>query len=139
MSAIVRTFQVLSPQRSFGFTPSLSIQRDHTRHAQVRHQNGHFVMIVRKAHPQRVALHAAAMTAGHFSSSPGFIDKHKTLRPQIDLALEPFITRLQDVGSVLLDGMASFLLRIMPRRRKSGAGKAAQSGERDDRTHLGHS
>ena len=64
-------------------------------------------MTVRKAHPQALALQAAAMAAGHVGGGPGLIDEHETLRLQIDLALEPFITPLQDVGSVLLEGIAS--------------------------------
>lgn len=54
------------------------------------------------------------MAAYNVGSGPGLIDEHGTLRQQIDLALEPVMTLLQDVGSVLLDGMASLYVMARP-------------------------
>jgi len=70
------------------------------------------------------------MAAGHVGSGPepapreggGFIDKNDTFRVQIDLdpqsIVEPVVPLLQDVGAVLLDGVSSLFLRVMPRRTK---------------------
>jgi hypothetical protein len=70
------------------------------------------------AHTQALAFGAAAMAAGHVGGGPGFIDEHEALRVQIDLAIEPVVPLLQDVGAVLLDCMSSLFLRVMPRRTK---------------------
>ena len=75
-------------------------------------------MTVGEAHPQALAPGAAAMAAGHVGGGPGLVDKDEALRVQIELAVEPLLALLQDVGAVLLDGMASLFLRVMPRRAK---------------------
>lgn len=71
-----------------------------------------------KPHAQAFAFGAAAMAAGHVGRSPCFVDEDEALRVQIDLAVEPVVPLLQDIGPVLLDGMASLFLRVMPRRTK---------------------
>jgi hypothetical protein len=58
------------------------------------------------------------MAAGHVGGGPRLIDEDEALRIEVDLAVEPFPALLQDVGAVLLDGMASLFLRVMPRRAK---------------------
>jgi hypothetical protein len=58
------------------------------------------------------------MAAGHVGGGPGLVDEDETLGLQIELAIEPGLALLQDVGTVLLDGMASLFLRVMPRRTK---------------------
>ena len=73
---------------------------------------------MREAHPQALALGAAAMAAGHIGGGPGLINEHKTRGIQIDLAVEPVVPLLQNVGPVLLDCMSSLFLRVMPRRTK---------------------
>ena len=64
------------------------------------------------------ALGAAAMAAGHVGGGPRLIDEHEALGLQIELVVEPLFALPQDVGPVLLDGMASLFLRVMPRRAK---------------------
>jgi hypothetical protein len=68
---------------------------------------GGLAVAVREAYAQPFALRAAAMAAGHIGSAPSLVDKDEALRLKIDLALEPVPALLQDVGAVLLDGMAS--------------------------------
>ena len=71
-------------------------------------------MAVWEAHPQSFALQAAAVTAGHVGSGPRLVDvpvgdaqqQHETVRIEVDLAIEPGLTLLQDVGAVLLDRVA---------------------------------
>jgi hypothetical protein len=73
---------------------------------------------VREAHPQAFAASAAAMAAGHVRCRPRLVDEHEAFRLQFDLAIEPVLTLLQDIGAVLLDGVAGLFLRVMPRRAK---------------------
>jgi hypothetical protein len=75
-------------------------------------------MTVGEAHPQALAPDAAAMAAGHVGGGPGLVDEDEAIRLQIELAVEPLQALLQDVGAVLLDGMASLSLRVMSRRTK---------------------
>ena len=75
-------------------------------------------MAVREAHPQPFAFPAAPVTAGHVGGGPSFIDEHEAFGFQIDLTIKPVVTLFQDVGPVLLDGMSSLFLRVMPRRTK---------------------
>jgi hypothetical protein len=72
------------------------------------------VVAVREAHPQALTLRTAAMAAGHVGGGPGLVDEHEALGFQIELAIEPVLALLQDIGAVLLDGMASLFLRVMP-------------------------
>jgi hypothetical protein len=58
------------------------------------------------------------MAAGHIGGGPGFVDEDEALRVQIELAIEPVLALLQDVGAILLDGVASLFLRVMPWRTK---------------------
>ena len=71
-------------------------------------------MAVREPHPQALSLGAAAMAAGHVGGGPGLVDEYEALGFQIELAIEPVPSLLQDVRAVLLDGMASLFLRVMP-------------------------
>jgi hypothetical protein len=41
------------------------------------------------------------MAARHVGGRPGLIDEHKTLRVEIELAVEPVLAAFQDVGTVL--------------------------------------
>ncbi len=58
------------------------------------------------------------MAAGHVGGGPGLVDKDEAIRVQIELAIEPVLALFQDIGAVLLDGVASLFLRVMPRRTK---------------------
>ena len=93
-------------------------RRDHAGHAQPCDQRGGFAVSVREAHAQTLALGAAAMAAGHVGGSPGLVDKDKALGLEIGLPVEPVMPLLQDIGTVLLDSMASLFLRVIPRRTK---------------------
>jgi hypothetical protein len=93
-------------------------RRDHAGHAQPGHQRGGFAVAMRKTHAQALAFGAATMAAGHVGGGPGLVDEHEAFRVQIDLAIEPVVPLLQDVGAVLLDCMSSLFLRVMPRRTK---------------------
>ncbi len=93
-------------------------RRDHPGHAQPRHQRGGLAVTVWEAHPQTFAPGAAAMAAGHVGGGPGFVDKDEAIRVQIELAIEPVLALFQDIGAILLDGVASLFLRVMPRRTK---------------------
>jgi dTDP-4-amino-4,6-dideoxygalactose transaminase len=73
---------------------------------------------MRQAHAQAFAFGAAAMAAGHVGRGPCFVDEDETFGFQIDLAVEPIVPLLQDIGPVLLAGMASLFFRVMPRRAK---------------------
>jgi hypothetical protein len=84
-------------------------------------------MTVGEAHPQVLASGTAAMAAGHVGGGPGFVDEDEALRIQIALAIEPVLPLLQDVGAVLLDGVASLFLRVMPRRTKKRCSPATDT------------
>ena len=58
------------------------------------------------------------MAAGHVRGGPRLVDEDQALGIEIELAVEPALALRQDVGSVLLDSMASLFLRVMPRRTK---------------------
>ena len=51
------------------------------------------------------------MAAGHACGSLGRINGHEALRFQSELVVEPLLTLLQDVGTVLLDRVNSFFAR----------------------------
>lgn len=92
---------------------------DHARHAQSRDQRGGLAVPVRETHSQSLAFGAAAMATGHVGGGPSFIDEDQASWFEINLPLEPITPLLQDVGTVLLDCMASLFLRAMPRRTKN--------------------
>jgi hypothetical protein len=58
------------------------------------------------------------MAAGHVGGCPGFIDEDQAFGFQIELAVEPVVPLLQNVGPVLLDCVRSLFLRVIPRRTK---------------------
>ena len=55
-----------------------------------------------------------SMAAGHVGGGPGLVDEDEALRVQIELAIEPVLALLQDVGAVLLDGRPGLFLRVIP-------------------------
>ena len=93
-------------------------RRDHAGHAKARHQCGGFAVAMREAHAQALAPGAAAMAAGHVGRGPSFVDEDEPFGIEIELAVEPVMSLLQDIGTILLDSMASLFLRVMPRRAK---------------------
>jgi hypothetical protein len=48
------------------------------------------------------ALGRASVAARHVGGGPGLIDEDKLLRIEIELAFEPGLAALQDVGTLLL-------------------------------------
>lgn len=53
------------------------------------------------------------MSANHVGLCPCLIDEHQPGRIQIKLAIEPVLPLLQDVGTVLLDGVERLFFRVM--------------------------
>lgn len=53
------------------------------------------------------------MAARHVCRSPGLVDEDEARRIEIELAVEPFLPPLQDVGAVLLRGMRTLFFRVM--------------------------
>ena len=73
---------------------------------------------MRETHAQAFAFGAAAMAAGHVGRGPCFVDEDETFGFQIDLAVEPIVPLLQDIGPILLGCMRGLFFRVMPRRAK---------------------
>jgi hypothetical protein len=71
-------------------------------------------MAMREAHPQTLALAAAAMGSGHVRRRPGLVDKDKACRIEIELPAKPVPALPQDVRAILFDGMAGLFFRVMP-------------------------
>lgn len=71
------------------------------------------------------------MAAGHIGRGPDLVDENEALGIEVDLPVEPFLALLQNVGAILLDGMASLFLRATPRRTK-----AMQPRNRDGQANL---
>ena len=67
---------------------------------------------------QTLASPATAMAPCHVGGCPGLVDEDQLVRVEIELALEPFLATLQDVGRILLRRLACLFLRVMPRRTK---------------------
>ncbi len=111
--------------RHIGFEPvavDRSIEhhrRDHAGHPQPGDQRGRLAVAVGEAHPQALTLGAPPVAAGHVGRGPGLGDEHEALGFQIELAVEPGPTLVQDVGAVLLDRVPGLFLRVMPRRSKN--------------------
>ena len=76
-------------------------------------------MAVGIAHAQALTLAAPAMAARHVGRGPGFVDENQLVRVQIELAVEPVMAPLQDVGTVLLDRVTGLFLSEMPWRWKN--------------------
>lgn len=60
---------------------------------------------VRRAHAQAFALQASASPARHIGGGPGLVDEDQLFWLQIELAVEPVLATLQNVGAVLLGGV----------------------------------
>lgn len=81
--------------------------RYHPAGAQARDQRGGLAVAVGKAHPQPLAAPCATMAAGHVGRGPSLIDEQQPVWVKVELAVEPGLALPQDVGAVLLDGVAS--------------------------------
>jgi len=58
------------------------------------------------------------MAPRHVGGGPGLVDEDQFVGIEIELALEPFLAALQDIGTVLLRGVAGLFLRVIPCRAK---------------------
>jgi hypothetical protein len=48
------------------------------------------------------------VAARHVGCRPGLVDEHQPRRVEVELAIEPVLTRTQDVGAILLDRVPGF-------------------------------
>ncbi len=76
-------------------------------------------MPVGDGHAQTLAAPAATVGAGHVGLGPCLIDEDQAVGVQVELAIEPSLPALQDVGPLLLGGVRRLFLRVMPCRRKN--------------------
>ncbi len=93
--------------------------RDDAPGAEAGHEGRGLPMAVRHGHAQPLAAATAAMGARHVRARPGLVDEHQPVRVEVDLAIEPGLPPLQDVGALLLGGMGGLFLRVQPRRWKN--------------------
>ncbi len=70
-------------------------------------------MTMRNADAQALASCTSAMASRHVCRSPGLVDEDEARGVEVDLAIEPFLPPLQDVGTVLLRGVRTLFLRVM--------------------------
>ena len=56
---------------------------------------------------------------GHLGGNGCLVDEHQPLGVEVNLAVEPGPSALQDVGAVLLCRVAGLFLRVIPWRRKN--------------------
>jgi len=67
---------------------------------------------------QSLTASTPSMTAGHVGGCPGFVDEDQPVGIEIELALEPFLAALQDLGAILLARVTGLFLRVIPCRAK---------------------
>src|SRR3954452_2345889 len=73
---------------------------------------------VRHADPQTSPTRGPSVAPGHVGRSPGLIDEHQPLGIEVELALEPGLAPLANVGTILLGGMRRLFLRVILCRRQ---------------------
>jgi hypothetical protein len=78
----------------------------HAAPRQARDDGGGCPVAVGNAHAPALAARAAPVGAGHVRLGPRLLDEHQALGVEVDLTIEPRPPLPQDVGAVLLDGMA---------------------------------
>jgi hypothetical protein len=93
---------------------------DHAARGQAGDESGCFPVAVRDADTQAFAAAAAAVGASHVGRSPGLVDEDQAFGIKIELAFEPGLAPLQDVGALLLGRVRRLFLRVMAWRTKSG-------------------
>ncbi len=71
-------------------------------------------MPVRHARAQPLAAAAATVPPCHIGGRPGLVDEDQPVGIEIELAVEPCLALLQNVGSILLRGMGRLFLRVIP-------------------------
>ena len=93
-------------------------RRDHAARGQTGDESRRFPVAMGNADTQAFAAAAAAVRASHVGRSPGLIDKDQAFGIEIELAFEPGLAPLQDVGAVLLGRVRRLFLRVMAWRAK---------------------
>src|ERR671938_331933 len=73
---------------------------------------------MRHTNPQPPTPGCPSVTPGHVGGSPSLVDEHQPRGIKIQLALEPGLAPLADVGPVLLGGMRRLFLRVILWRRQ---------------------
>lgn len=63
---------------------------------------------------QTLAPAAAPMPASRVGGRPGFVDEDEALGIEIELALEPLPSPIQDIGAILLGRVAGLFFRVIP-------------------------
>jgi hypothetical protein len=76
-------------------------------------------MPVRHAGAQPLAAWRPAIAPRHVRRRPGFVNEDQPFGIEIELAVEPLLAPLQDVGTVLLGRVRRLFLRVIPRRSKN--------------------
>ena len=94
-------------------------RRDHAAQPQARDQRGGLAVAVREAHAQPGAAPTPPVAAGHVCGGPGLVDEDQPFGIEIGLGVEPGPALAQDVGTVLLNRVASLFFRVIPRRWKN--------------------
>ena len=67
---------------------------------------------------QPFAFWRASVAARHVGGGPGLVDEDQLLRIEIELAFEPDLATLQDVGALLLGRVRGLFLSVSWRRSK---------------------
>ena len=80
-------------------------RRSYTGAAQASDKHGGLPVSMRHARPQPFAPPATALASCHVGHCPGLVDDHQPFGIEIELAVEPRLPALQDVGAVLLGSM----------------------------------
>ena len=76
--------------------------RDEPAQRQGADEGRGFPMSKGNADPQPLAPRGPAIAPRHVCGGPGFIDEDQALGIEIELAFEPFLAPLRDVGAALL-------------------------------------
>ena len=82
---------------------------DHAARGQASDESRRFPVAVGNADAQAFAAAAAGVGPSHLGRSPGLVDEDQTLGIEFELAFEPRLTPLQDVGAILLGRAKRFL------------------------------
>jgi hypothetical protein len=73
---------------------------------------------MRHASPQALPARGSSVAPSHVRGSPGLVDEHQPFGIEIQLALEPGLAPLANVGPVLLGGIRRLFLRVIWWRRQ---------------------
>src|SRR3954466_3015419 len=68
---------------------------------------------MRHASPQPPPARGPPVAPGHVGGSPGLVDEDQPFGIEIELALEPGLAPLANVGTILLGGMRRLFLRVI--------------------------